>query len=197
MLCPIMKSTLPYSSPLRQIDNPTTVLDYLINAANKKGLIGLWLNAMAEDENTVHLVIAGGGSDKKTRMAKVALRPDGLYEMNIKDPDGYHVAETLGMVLNKLSEWQAPKIKTPTVHLNGTAAKTLFYSYLDAKNAVDLALKRITEVEFHGRDYYPQEQGAFETARVQHQKRLDALRTVSEELLLIAQSIQDQAPGKL
>lgn len=74
----------------------------------------------------------------------------------------------------------------PTIHLNGTSADMLTEDYLAAANAVQLAVRALCKIEFHGRDYYVQPGDAFAVARVEHQSRLDRLRSVESELLAIA-----------
>ena len=50
----------------------------------------------------------------------------------------------------------------PTIHLNGTSPERLFEDYHKASLAVDAAIDALASIEFHSRDYYPQDNKAFE-----------------------------------
>lgn len=80
----------------------------------------------------------------------------------------------------------------PTVHLNGTSRESLMDQYRAAYRAVQDALKALANASPHGRDYYVQEDGAYNRAAREHNERCEKLRIVSDELLEIALAIQDQ-----
>lgn len=87
-------------------------------------------------------------------------------------------------------------MKTPTIHLNGTSADALLSQYAAAYKAVDDALNALAQSAPHGRDYYVQEQNAYEEAREEHRERLNKLRHVRGELVEIMRSIETQAQAR-
>lgn len=84
-----------------------------------------------------------------------------------------------------------PKLIRPTVHLNGTGANTLLEDYDNAREEVRNALTAIRKIEFNARDYYPQEDGAWDAAVAQMRDRIRALEAISDEFLEIMMHIQD------
>lgn len=71
----------------------------------------------------------------------------------------------------------------PTIHLGGTSARTLTEGYTDARQAVQTAMATLQKVEFHSRDYVPQQgQLAWLEAVRQRQELLNQLARVSHEL---------------
>lgn len=87
-------------------------------------------------------------------------------------------------------------MKTPTIHLNGTSAEALEKQYKEVYQAVDAALNMHAQAAPHARDYYVQEDGAYEVARVEHAGRTLKLKTVRSELLEIIESIQKQKDAR-
>jgi hypothetical protein len=77
-------------------------------------------------------------------------------------------------------------MKLPSIHANGTSPERLFETYQAAHVAVENAISAVREVEFHGRDYYPQGPEAFEEAREMMRSQLRDLYRVSEELAAVA-----------
>ena len=74
----------------------------------------------------------------------------------------------------------------PTVHLNGTSKERLERSYQDAYAAVLRAEYAIEKIEFNQRDYYPQGDAAWETAKEQMQKvaaHLEAVQCFLGEII--------------
>jgi hypothetical protein len=74
----------------------------------------------------------------------------------------------------------------PTIHLNGTSPERLFEGYHNAYRAVDAAIEALANVEFHSRDYYPQDGKMFELARAQRVEQFDKLRGIRDELREVA-----------
>jgi hypothetical protein len=70
----------------------------------------------------------------------------------------------------------------PTIHLNGTSAKSLISMYTDAHRAILDAIEKLEQSAPHGRDYYPQGDSAFEGARSEHIARLTKLTEIQQEL---------------
>jgi hypothetical protein len=73
----------------------------------------------------------------------------------------------------------------PTIHLNGTSARSLTEQYSDARIACEAALTAVIENGPHGRDYYVQTPDGYPLARTDHLMRCAALRKVVEELTAI------------
>lgn len=84
----------------------------------------------------------------------------------------------------------APNLTMPTLHMNGTGPRMLLESYVEAYLAVGAAMEAMSKIEFNGRDYYPQGEGAWKKAREEHDSRFDRLRAVKSELEEIAQHVQ-------
>jgi hypothetical protein len=68
----------------------------------------------------------------------------------------------------------------PTIHINGTSAKSLQDEYHNARKAITVALDTLVSATCNQRDFYPQEPGAWEQARAERQKMLQMLREVQE-----------------
>ena len=80
-------------------------------------------------------------------------------------------------------------IMAPRVHLNGTDREILLEDYLDAKQAVRLAIGALNGCAPNGRDYYVIGPEAINIAQKQHVDRLHRLFEVLQELDFIAQEI--------
>lgn len=70
----------------------------------------------------------------------------------------------------------------PALHLNGTGYTTLNREYETAVEALDLAIQKVEAITVHGRDYYPQGDGAINRAVAEHRARLTALGNVKDQL---------------
>jgi hypothetical protein len=79
----------------------------------------------------------------------------------------------------------------PTIHLNGSSRERLLQGYCDAANAIRAAMDVLQEHSPHGRDYYPQGDGAFAKASDEHRARVLALDAVQAELARIALAISE------
>ncbi len=71
----------------------------------------------------------------------------------------------------------------PQIHLNGSSAYSLEKQYMAALKAVDDAMEKMIQIDFHGRDYYvldaPGDSGnAFDLARMKRNDHLEKLRRV-------------------
>ena len=64
----------------------------------------------------------------------------------------------------------------PTLHLNGTGKITLREEYAEAYDAIDKAIDALAAATLHGRDYYPQPEGAYYRARSERDAALEQLR---------------------
>ena len=82
----------------------------------------------------------------------------------------------------------------PTIHLNGTSAKTLWAEYHDAYKAIDQAINALVDATCNGRDYYPQGEQAFHDAREERQEALDKLRDVKSYAQDVLLGIMAQSP---
>jgi hypothetical protein len=73
------------------------------------------------------------------------------------------------------------KTTVPTVHLNGTPAKSLFDGLQATLEALHEAQRRMAEAGPNGRDYYPQGPQAMTAVMEQHEQRhLDLNRMMRE-----------------
>lgn len=81
----------------------------------------------------------------------------------------------------------------PTLHLNGSGYRNLDKQYREALTKIEEAYDSIPVP--HARDYYVQDDGAFERARDQFQKRSENLMAVRNELHEIYRDIQKQNRG--
>lgn len=68
----------------------------------------------------------------------------------------------------------------PTIHLNGTGAKTLREEYRAVRKAVDSAAGALSHATCNARDFYPQEPGAWQRARDERAEMFRLLQLVSE-----------------
>lgn len=82
-------------------------------------------------------------------------------------------------------------MKIPTIHLNGSSRERLVEGYCDASNAIRKAMDVLQEHSPHGRDYYPQGDGAFAAASDEHRARVRKLDEVRIELAAIALAISE------
>lgn len=83
-------------------------------------------------------------------------------------------------------------MKIPTVHLNGTSKDELLKLQLDARSAVQEALRALARATPHGRDFYPQGMGETVLALAEHASRVQRLQSVADELHIIAEGIYNQ-----
>lgn len=84
-------------------------------------------------------------------------------------------------------------MKTPTIHLNGSAASDLFESYVTASQKIGEAIQAVSDAYPNARDYYPQEAGAYHVAVAEQQSRLERLTSVRAEMEALAESVADHA----
>ena len=76
------------------------------------------------------------------------------------------------------------EITLPVIHLNGTGAKTLLEDNVAASEAIRNALSVIHKVEFHSRDYYPND--SWEKARKEYLDRIRALQEAQNYFMEVA-----------
>lgn len=84
----------------------------------------------------------------------------------------------------------------PTIHMNGTSARTLLDDIEEASNALLIAQNALRAMSPNGRDYYPQGPDAIQTAIDEHQARIDRVRGVREELNTLAEAIHAQGAAR-
>lgn len=68
----------------------------------------------------------------------------------------------------------------PTIHLNGTGAKTLMDEYTAVANAVMAAEEALDKATCNARDFYPQGDGAQQRAAEQRARMFALLKEVRE-----------------
>jgi hypothetical protein len=84
------------------------------------------------------------------------------------------------------------KLMIPTVHMNGTGKETLLREYVNAMNALDMAIDALRFITVHGRDYYPQGNDAINDAMAQRASHFEKLEEVRFEIEAIAVAISEQ-----
>jgi hypothetical protein len=85
------------------------------------------------------------------------------------------------------------KLVAPTIHSNGTSARSLQEALQDAALEIEEAKRRLYDCAPHGRDYYVQpEPDALATATAQFASRVKRLDEIHEELVLLHEAIQAQ-----
>jgi len=73
-----------------------------------------------------------------------------------------------------------PTFPLPTIHLNGTGAQSLKDEYRALRHAVLAAEDALVAATCNGRDFYPQEPGAFEAARREREQMQGHLAQVRQ-----------------
>lgn len=74
----------------------------------------------------------------------------------------------------------------PTIHLNGSGRENLENQVREAGEAIHAALEKMAAAAPHGRDYYPQDEGAitgpaYKQAEKEHLARMEKVREVLKE----------------
>jgi len=87
-----------------------------------------------------------------------------------------------------------PTPVAPSVHLNGSGFKNLSDQYREAIEKISEAINALPIP--HGRDYYTQEDGVFQKARVQFKDQVLKLEEVREELKIISREICRRERGE-
>lgn len=75
----------------------------------------------------------------------------------------------------------------PTIHLNGTGFTTLRDEYTAAYDAISKARDALADATLHGRDYYPQADGAYGKAL---DERNEALAKLSKAHQYVAEMLE-------
>jgi hypothetical protein len=83
-------------------------------------------------------------------------------------------------------------LTAPTVHLNGSDGKKLEGDLDAAARAVQTAINAHSECYPHGRDYYPQGDGAYDSAVAQWKERQLKLTQVMSDLMEIGRNVHRQ-----
>lgn len=84
-------------------------------------------------------------------------------------------------------------LSVPTVHLNGTSRESLLEQLVDVNHALDVTMTALAKASPHGRDYYPQGDGALRKATREHESRCERIRSVQREIVQIAEALP---PGR-
>lgn len=71
----------------------------------------------------------------------------------------------------------------PTIHLNGTGARTLLKEYQAAYEALQLLQEKLANASCHARDYYPQGHEAYNEARYERAEMFAKLSDVEDYLI--------------
>ena len=79
-------------------------------------------------------------------------------------------------------------MQLPIINLNGTARHDLLRDHIEALQALQEAIGKLSAVSPHGRDYQTTP-GAYEIARSEHADRITKLRQVAAEIETIAESL--------
>jgi hypothetical protein len=79
----------------------------------------------------------------------------------------------------------------PTVHLNGTSREELVRVRCDVFHALRDVEKALCQMSPNGRDYYVVP-GSLRKAQAQHQRRMETIKSLMDELTAEAEAIQDQ-----
>ncbi len=90
------------------------------------------------------------------------------------------------------------KLTVPTVHLNGSSARSLIDGYGEAAKALYEAIGSLRTTAPHGRDYYvSQDPAALMKATLEHKARCEKLAGVLEELQELAIAVQEQEDARV
>lgn len=68
----------------------------------------------------------------------------------------------------------------PTIHLNGTGADNLYAEYRAVRKAIAAAADALAAATCNGRDFYPQDPGAWQQARSEREQAFKMLQQVSD-----------------
>jgi hypothetical protein len=68
----------------------------------------------------------------------------------------------------------------PTIHLNGTGADSLQREYRAVRKAIAAASDALAVATCNGRDFYPQEPGAWDRARAERDEAFRLLQQLSD-----------------
>lgn len=82
-------------------------------------------------------------------------------------------------------------MQLPQVNLNGTSRDELATQYRNVYSAVDVALDLLCRFAPHGRDYQTLPAGSYDTARREHDARVEKLASIKAEIEAIAIHIQE------
>lgn len=86
-------------------------------------------------------------------------------------------------------------MRHPTIHLNGTSKKSLLDGYHTAYLALRAAQAALVAITPHGRDYYPQGEGAIHEALKEHRENIMKVYEVSRDIEAHVQHIFDTYSG--
>lgn len=81
----------------------------------------------------------------------------------------------------------------PTIHLNGTGASTLMEEYWAAAKAITAATEALAQATCNARDFYPQGDATWSSARAEREEAFTKLREVHAYLMDWATHAADAA----
>ena len=82
-------------------------------------------------------------------------------------------------------------LELPRVHLNGTSRQVLQEQYRAASDALRLAIEGVEGTSPNARDYYVSG-GSYRNAAQEHRSRMERLRSVRAELVVIVDSLEER-----
>lgn len=80
----------------------------------------------------------------------------------------------------------------PLIHMNGNSKEALERQYEASNNALDEAIYKFNEIEFHPRDYYPLEDGSWDKAVEERNQVKAAFELIQDYLEEIRIGIYNQ-----
>lgn len=80
----------------------------------------------------------------------------------------------------------------PLIHMNGNSKEVLEKQYRAADIAIDEAIYKFNEIEFHPRDYYPLEEGSWDKAVKERNEVQAAFKLIQDYLKEIRLGIYNQ-----
>lgn len=84
-------------------------------------------------------------------------------------------------------------VTIPSIHLNGTLARSLCAEIRDVVDALAIARRALQNMTVHGRDHYVKlDKESFSKARAEHEARFAAIDNLEKELTEIYLGIRDQ-----
>jgi len=88
-------------------------------------------------------------------------------------------------------------VSIPTLHLNGSSGDTLLDNAHDAVRDLDVLIDGLRMHPPHARDFYVQGEGAYRSARAEHEARIAALTAILAEYREIKSGIRRQLAARM
>ena len=85
----------------------------------------------------------------------------------------------------------------PTIHSNGSSPEVMGNAYYEAYDALREAMEYLQKTCPHGRDYYPQDNGAvcgsnYIKAREEHKERMLALDAIMKDMIVLYKHVRKE-----